>query len=386
MQYSVRSNNIKVLRADTPRRMDDFVRLPHRLYKGIKQYVPDLDSDIRSMISSQRNGASSIVEIQPFVAYRGNEAVGRIAGVINPVANRKWNKRQARFSLIEFEDDADVAQSLLEAVEEWGRGRGMTEIAGPLGATDFDKEGMLIEDFDMQGTLVEYWNPEYYKHHMERLGYEKAVDWVHVRVNVPAEVPARYARVAAYVRETFGLRVVKKSKHEVQQGYGRKFFRLLNEAYAPLYGFSSFTEKQADDFVKLYMPLLDMDLIPFVENADGELVCAAVTFRDISGALQKAHGRLLPWGWCHFMKALFWQRPDKAEMLLIAVRPDLQGLGLNALIFDELIPIYNRKGIKWAETGPQLENNIKELSQWKPLKPELVKRRRCWYKAISTEQ
>ena len=196
-------------------------------------------------------------------------------------------------------------------------------------------------------------------------------------------MPARYARTAQYVREQVGLRVIKVSSKDIGKGdYGKKIFSLLNDAYKPIFGFSSLSEKQIDQFVKKYLGLIDKKLIPLVVNEKDELVGVAITMGCLSRAMRKARGRLWPTGWWHLLKALKWRSEESAEMLLIAVRPDYQGMGVNALFFDDLIPIYNEYGFKWAETGPQLEDNVRELSQWKPLKPEFVKRRRCYFKQI----
>ena len=364
--------------------MDDFVRLPRTIYAGNPCYVPDLGADIRDTFDPRKNAGLDFTDIQPFVAYDGEgRAVGRIAGIINRRANQKWGTRNVRFGFIEFTDDARVSAALLHAVEQWGRERGMTRIEGPMGIFDFDKEGMLVEDFDRMGSMVTIYNPPYYPRHLEALGYTKEVDWVQVSVEVPREVPAKYARVARLSGEMFGLHVRKLTTREVKQGYGRKVFRLLNAAYAPLFGYTELSDRQIDDYLKRYIPLLDWQLLPVVENEQGELVGVAITMPSLSYALRKANGRLLPWGWLHLIRALKWKREGKAELFLIAVRPDYQGLGVNALFFADLIPIYNRYGFTHAETGPQLEDNVKELSQWKPLNPTLGKRRRCYGKSLS---
>ena len=285
--------------------------------------------------------------------------------------------------MIEFIDDIDVSKALIDAVSQWGQSQGMNKIHGPLGITDFDKEGMLVEDFHLTGSMNTIYNLAYYPHHMEKLGFEKEVDWVQIRVNIPQEVPAKYARVSKLSGEMFGLQVKCVTKKQfVQENIGHKLFELLNAAYSPLFGFSKMTEEQADEFVDKYLPLLNLDLLPMVVNNKGEIVAAAVTIGSLSHALQKANGKLFPLGWYHLLKSLKWKREDTVELLLIAVRPDLQGLGVNALLFDDLIPKYNKLGFKFAETGPQLEDNVKELSQWKPLGPSIIKRRRCYKKSI----
>ena len=235
------------------------------------------------------------------------------------------------------------------------------------------------------GSLTAIYNPPYYPKHLERLGYTKEVDWVQIRIDVPQDIPAKYARVADYAQEMLGLRVEKLTDKQVGKGgYGQQIFNLLNEAYKGLYGFSEFSHNQVDDFVEHYLKLLDNSLMPIVFNDKNEMVGVAVTMGSLAEAMHKSHGRLMPFGWYHLLKALKWKPADHAEMLLIAVRPDYQGLGVNALFFNDLIPIYNSKGFKWAETGPQLEDNVRELSQWKPLNPQTVKRRRCFKKQLKS--
>lgn len=377
-------NKIQVKKVETKREMNDFVRLPRELYEGCPYYVPDLEMDIRETFDPRKNAGLEFSDIQPFIAYDADgKAVGRIAGIINHRANEKWKTKNVRFGLIEFIDDPDVSAALLHAVEAWGKERGMEHIQGPMGIFDFDKEGMLVEDFDQLGSMITIYNPPYYPKHLEALGYEKEVDWVQIRIDVPEEVPAKYARVAKLSKEMFGLHVRKLTQKDIAQGYARKVFELLNQAYAPLFGYTELSDRQIDDYAKRYIPLMDLELVPIIENEAGELIGVAITMTSLSHALQKSEGRLLPFGWFHLVRALKWKRDEKAELFLIAVRPDYQGLGVNALVFDDLIPIYNKLHIRWAETGPQLETNVKELSQWKPLNPSFTKRRRCYTKRIN---
>ncbi len=377
---------IDVLKADNRQRMDDFIKVAKIIYKGCEQYVPDLDSDVRNLFKPEKNPGMKFSIIQPFVAYKDKVPVGRIVGIINSKANDTWKSKNVRFSMIEFIDDLEVSKELIDTVCKWGADQGMDTIHGPLGITDFDKEGMLVEDFNMMGSINTLYNPEYYPRHMEKLGFSKEVDWVQIHINIPQEIPGRYSRVAQYAKEQMGLRVIKVNNDLVyRQGYGKKVFDLLNEAYAPLFGFSKLSDEQIDHFLHTYLKIIDKNLIPVVVNAQNEVVGVAITMGSLSKSMRKANGSLFPMGWYHLLKALKWKPEDNAEMLLVAVRPDLQGLGINALFFDDLIPIYNSYGFKWAETGPQLEDNIRELSQWKPLKPQLVKRRRCYKKDITTD-
>lgn len=376
---------VTVKAVETRREADDFVGVPYLIYANNPYYVPDMESDIRETLA-QSDGSASLEEcdVKAFIAYNADrKAVGRIVGIINHRANKKWNTQTVRFGLIEFIDDARVSSALVEAVSQWGAAKGMTKIQGPMGIFDFDKEGMLVEDFDQTGSFISIYNPPYYPKHLDAMGFKKAVDWVQIRVDVPKSIPAKYSRVAQLSKEMFGLKVRKLTRTGIRRdGDGQKVFRLLNQAYSPLFGYTELSDKQIDEFVDRYMPLIDLRMVPVVENAEGEMIGVAITMGSLSKALQKAQGRLLPFGWVHLLNALKFKHEEKAEMLLVAVRPDYQGLGINALFFNDLIPIYNQLGYTWAETGPQLESNVRELSQWKPLNPTLTKRRRCYEKEI----
>ena len=375
---------IRVKEVRNSREMDDFVNFASKLYADCPYYVPDLAVDVRDTFDKKKNTGLECTEIQAFIAYnQDGEPVGRIAGIINRKANKKWNTKNVRFGFIEFIDDLNVSAALLKAVEKWGKKRGMSFVQGPMGIFDFDKEGMLVEDFDQIGSMITIYNYPYYPKHMEALGFEKEVDWLQARVEIPDEVPAKYARVANLAKELFGLHVRKLTDEDISKhGYGKKVFDLLNTAYSPLFGYTELSDRQIDLYLKRYLPLLDKQLLSIVENEQNDLIGVAITMPSLSRALQKAKGKLFPLGWFHLLRALKWKRSESADLFLIAVHPDYQGLGVNALFFDDLIPIYNRYHFKWAETGPQLENNVKELSQWKPMNPAFVKRRRCYIKEI----
>lgn len=375
-------NSIKVIKVQSKKEMKMFISFPHTLYQKYDNYVPDLDSDVEDFFNPKKNRNLAYADVQPFLAMRDGEVVGRIAGVVSHKSNSTWNKRIVRFTYIEFIDDLDVSKALLDTVAEWGKSFGMNEIQGPMGIIDFDKEGMLIEDFDLPGCFMEFWNPPYYKSHMEQLGFKKGADWLQIRFEVPEQIPPRFQRVADYSKQEFGVHVVRKTKKEITQGYSHKIFKLLNESFAQLYGFAPFSEEQAEEVLARFLPFLDMDMVPIVEDNKGELVGIAVTCRDFSDGIKKTQGKLLPFGWLHLLKAIKLGKQDKAQLMIIGIRPDMQGMGVNATIFAHLIPVYHKLGIKWCETNPQLDTNVRELSQWKPLNPKTVKRRRCWQKDI----
>ena len=376
-------SSVEIRKVADKKSLEAFIQFHYDLYRDNPYDAPNLHSDEVHTLSKDKNAAFEFCEADYFLAYRDGKVVGRIAGIINRRANERWNTKSVRFGWVDFIDDMEVSRALLQAVEEWGRTHGMEMMQGPLGITDFDKEGMLVEDFDMIGSINTIYNPEYYHRHMEALGLEKEVDWLQVHIDIPQDVPARYARVAQYAREQIGLRLIKLTNKQIfEEGYGKRVFDLLNEAYKPIFGFSALSPKQMDRFLNKYIKMVDKQLIPVILNDKDEMVGVAVSMGSLSKSMQKTHGRLLPFGWYHLVKALKWHHEDNAEMLLIAIRPDYQGLGVNAMFFDDLIPIFNKCGFKWAETGPQLEDNVRELTQWKPLHPKFVKRRRCYKKKI----
>lgn len=373
---------ISVRIAESKKDMDAFVRFGNDLYKDNEYYVPDLEFDLRDMFNPRKNPGLEFSEIVPFLALKDGKVVGRVAGIINHNANKKWDVKNVRFSLIDFIDDPEVSLALLNAVEQWGREKGMTHIQGPMGITDFDKEGMLIEGFDRIGSMATYYNYPYYPKHMELHGYEKEVDWVQMLGIVPNEIPDKYARVSKICAERLGMRIKKINGHDIfKKGYGKKIFNLLNEAYSPIFGYSALSDKQADKFISDYFKLINLDLVTCVENKEGELIAVGITMGSISRALQKSRGRLFPFGWWHLLKSLKFKMEDTVELLLIGALPEYQNSGVIAMLFTDLIPVYQKHFI-YAESGPILENNTKSLGIWTPLNPTYPKRRRCYKKEL----
>lgn len=357
-----------------------FILFNYDLYKGNEYAVPELYSDLKSTFTPGENAALAFCKHKVFLAMRGKKVVGRVAAIINTRANETWNTKNVRFGWIDFIDDIEVSRALINAVADFGREHGMTELEGPLGFTDFDREGMLIEGFEELGTMSTYYNYPYYPQHMEQLGLVKATDWVERRMKTPDSIPDKYARIAALVGKRFNLRVepLKSAKQIVKEGWGQAIFELMNESYAPLFGFSRLDQNQIDDYVRKFIPLIDLRMQALIFNEKDELVACGLSMPSIVRALQKSGGRLFPFGWWHLLKSLKWKHEDGVELLLIAVRPDYQGKGINALIFNHLIPVYQKMGFKWAETNPQLEDNFQSQAQWDYLNPEIPKRRRCF--------
>ena len=372
--------SVEIKKVTSRKELKQFIRFNYEFYKNNPYAVPDLYDDMLRTFSPGKNAAFDFCEADYFLALREGRIVGRVAAIINRRANATWKKRQVRFGWIDFIDDIEVSRALIDTVKQWGRERGMDTIEGPLGFTDLDAEGMLIEGFDQLSTMATTYNYPYYPRHMEQLGLVKAVDWVEMKIYVPDEIPEKHLRIADIIRRKYGLHVRKLSgKRGLRRsGLVHDIFRLVNQAYAPLFGFSEMTERQIDQYVGTYLPVLDLRMVTIVENAAGELVAVGISMPSLSHALQRARGRLLPFGWFHLLRALSWRRPEALDLLLVAVRPDYQNKGVNALLFTDLIPVYQKLGFKYAESNPELEMNEKVQNQWQYFHTEQHKRRRCF--------
>lgn len=372
--------SVEIKKVTTKSELKRFIRFNYEFYKDNPYSVPDLYDDMLNTFSPKKNAAFEFCEADYFLALRDGKIVGRVAAIINRRANEKWNRKTVRFGWIDFIDDMEVSTALIDTVKQWGKERGMTEIEGPLGFTDMDAEGMLVEGFDQLSTMATIYNYPYYPQHMERLGLSKSADWVEMKIYVPDAIPEKHRRISEIIAKRYNLHIRKlNSKKEVRQsGVAHDIFRLINDAYTPLFGYSRMTERQIDQYVKMYVPVLDLRMVSIVENEQNEIVAVGISMASLSRALQKAKGRLLPFGWYHLLKALMWKRPKVLDLLLVAVRPDYQGKGVNALLFTDLIPVYKELGFEYAESNPELEMNEKVQNQWQYFKTEQHKRRRCF--------
>ena len=375
---------IKIRKVNTKKELKQFIQFYYDLYRGNENAVPFLYSDEMATLRRDKNPSFECCEAQYFLAYKDEKIVGRVAAIINRRANERWNCHQVRFGWFDFIDDMEVSTALLNAVEEWGRERGMTEIAGPLGFIDTDRDGMLVEGFDDLSTMYVNYNYPYYPKHMEQMGgFRKDNDYLECKVKVPEVVPDKFAKITEMVRKRFGLRVHKFTRQElIREGYGHEVFRLLNATYKDLYGFSELSETQVDKLVNDYIKIADLNLVTAIMDGD-KMVGFGITFPSFSRALQKTRdGRFLPFGWWHLLKILKWHKTPIVDLLLIGVLPEYRSKGANALIFDDLIRQFQRYGFEWAETGPQMETNEGVLSQWQYLESKVVRRHRCYRKEL----
>ena len=359
-----------------------YVQFGIDLYKGNSCYVPPLIIDDINTLSPDKNPAFDFCEAQSFMAFRNGEPVGTITAIINRAVNEKTGKKQMRFGWLEFIDDTEVVDELFEAAMNWGRERGMTEIVGPMGFSDLDYEGMLIEGFDEMGTMATIYNHPYYPRHMERMGFEKEVDWVEYRMTVPDAIPEKYARIADLISRKYNLSVKKyTSKSKIKKEYGCAIFELVNEAYADLYGFVPLTDRQIEYYIDIYLGMLRLDDVTLVVDAEGKLVALGISMPSLSQALRKSGGKLFPFGWYPLLRAIK-GHTDVVDLLLVAVKPEYQSKGVNALIFADLIPRYIANGYKYAESNVELEGNEGVQKQWEYFERRQHRRRRAFIKNL----
>lgn len=376
---------ITIREVETKKELKKFIRFNYELYKDNPYSVPDLYEDMLNTFSD-KNAAMEFCKAKYFLAYNEKgEIVGRVAGIINEKANKKWDRKTVRFGWIDFIDDIEVSKALLDKVEQWGRENGMTEMQGPLGFTDMDAEGMLIEGFEELSTMATIYNYPYYPVHMEKLGFEKDADWIEMRLTVPREtgLPERLKRIAEIVMEKYNLSIKKyTSSKKIAKDYGQDIFKLINEAFSPLFGYSELSQKQIDQYIKMFLPFLDLKLISLITEADGRLIGVGISMPSLSRALQKAKGKLFPFGWFYLLKALKWEKPKDLDLMLVAIKPEYQNKGVNSILFYDLLPIYIEEGYEYVETNVELETNTKVQSQWIYFERRQHKRRRCFKKEL----
>lgn len=359
--------------------LDDFIGFPYRLYRGNPFYVPPLKSDERITLQ-HTNPAFDHCEAKYWLAYRGKKIVGRIAGIINHAFIERWEKKYIRFGWFDFEDDESVAFALLRQIEQWAVEQGMDAVHGPMGFTNFDPAGVLVEGFDQLATLAEQYNYSYYATHLEKAGYHKEVDWVEYRISIPKKVPEKISQVASIVKRRSKLAVVNFNKSNNIRTYARSIFELINTCYGHLHGVVPLTEKQIHFYIRRYLPVIRKDFVALVVDQEGMLIALGITMPSLSRALQKANGSLFPLGFFYIMKAL--RKNDMAELCLVAIHPDFQGKGVNALLIEAINKTYIRNNITLAEANPELESNKRVRSLWTYYDTQQHKRRRCYLKYL----
>lgn len=374
---------ISIKTVETKAELKTFIKFPLDLYKDCPYYVPNIFMDEMSTLDMEKNPMGKYCKARKFLAYKDGKVVGRVIAIINEIANRDWNHSEVRFGWIDFIDDMEVSKALIEAVIAFGKENGMTQICGPLGFTDFDSEGCVVEGFDDISSFALKFNYPYYAKHFEALGLAKANDWLELRIFVPDTVPDKVVRASKMLQERYGLHIRKITKRDVyKENYGQKVFDLINRTYSQLYDFTVLPPEVIESYIKMYLGLLDPKFLTLVEDPDGKLVAVALTMPSIARAVKKGRGYMFPLGWWYLLKSMYFKYEEALELLMIAVEPEWRNKGVHALLFNEIIPNLQKGGFKYGESNAEMESNTSVQNIWNAYEKELKRRRRVFTKKI----
>lgn len=375
--------SVEIKEVTTRRQLREFVNFPEKLYRNNPYYVPPLVFDQMDTLDQKNGAAQEFCKSKLYLAYKDGRLAGRVAAIVNELANKQWDHKEVRFGWYDFIDDREVSSALMEKVEEFGRQYGMESVVGPLGFTDFDPEGLLVEGYDQMSTMALIYNYPYYVDHIDAMGFGKDADWIEYKVYLPEVFPERVGRMARIVQERANVHLKQLDRKMVRkEDYGHKLLKLINECYKDLYNFTVLPEKMADKYLGFYLSILDLRFVSIVENEKNEIVAFGITMPSIAKALQRSRGKLFPFGWWHLVRSLFIKHEEGVEMLLVGVRPDYRNSGVNTLVQADVFRKYTEAGMKWAETNAILETNIKNQGQFKEFEHDCKKRRRSYIKKL----
>lgn len=375
--------SVEIKEVQSRRELREFVNFPEKLYRHNPYYVPPLEFDQMDTLDQKKGAAQEFCDSKLYLAYKDGKLAGRVAAIVNRLANKQWNHKEVRFGWYDFIDDREVSKALMDKVEEFGRKYGMESVVGPLGFTDFDPEGLLIEGFDRLSTMALIYNYPYYVDHIEEMGFQKDADWIEYKIEVPKALPERVARMANIIEQRANVHVTPLTRKLIKEkDYAHKIFKIINECYKNLYNFTVLPEKMADKYIGFYLKVLDLNYVSLVENDKDEIVAFGITMPSIVRALQRSRGKLFPFGWWYLAKSLFFKREEGVEMLLVGVNPEYRNSGVNTLVQLDMFKKYTEAGVKWAETNAILESNIKNQGQFKEFDRECKKRRRSYIKPL----
>jgi GNAT superfamily N-acetyltransferase len=374
--------SIEIRRVSTPRELKAFVTFPETMYASVPQWVPAPVFDDINTLRKDKNPAFEFCHAEYWTAWKDGRMVGRIAGIINDRYVEKWGNKYARFGWIDFVEDFDVAKALIQTVEEWARSKGMEGVHGPLGFTDLDREGLLVEGFEERATFATIYNFPYYPVYLEKLGYSKDIDWVEFIVKTPDAIPDKLIRVNELLEKRSGIRLFEwKSRKALKKRYAQEIFDLIDDAYAGLYGTTPLSKRQVEAYTEQYLGFVDPRFTKVIVDSQDRLAGFAITIPSLSNALHKHKGRLFPLGWLSLLRAL--RNPEVVDMMLVAVRKEYVARGVVAILMTALNKSGIEAGVKYAETNPELETNLAVQNLWKDFPKRQHKRRRVYLKRLS---
>ncbi|MCK5811319.1 MAG: GNAT family N-acetyltransferase [Clostridiales bacterium] len=362
------------------KQLKTFVSYVNKLYKDNKYFVPDLVIDEVNTLRKDKNPAYDFSDGVFYLAYRNKKIVGRIGILVNNKSNEKWKQKYARFSHFDFIDDYEVSKTLMDTAIKWAKSKGLDTIHGPLGLTDMDHQGMLVEGFSELDLFITIYNHPYYKVHLEKLGFTKEIDWVEYQITIPKEPVKKYDSISKIVKKKYGYQLIDFTRKKDILPWAHKVFDLYNEAYAPLYGTTELSKKQIDMYVNAFFGFINPDFIKIVLDKNDKLIGFCITMPSLSKAMQKGKGKLFPFGFLHLLKSI--KKNDILDLYLVAVLPEVQGTGAASLLIESIMNTAIKYGMTLAETGPELENNHMVRTMWKYFDTKTHRRRRIYIKSI----
>ncbi|MBN1267168.1 MAG: GNAT family N-acetyltransferase [Anaerolineales bacterium] len=372
--------SVQIKEVKTRRELKLFIQFPHTLYRGNPYWVPNLFSDDLNTLRWDKNPAFAHCKARYWLAYVNGHIAGRIAAIMNNAHIEKWGQHYMRFGWFDFIDDPAVSTALLKQVENWALEESKTAVHGPLGFTDLDREGMLVEGFEELGTLATIYNYPYYPEHLENAGYIKDTDWVEYEITIPTEINGTITRVAETAAQRSKVHLLEPRNKKEMLKYADQLFEVLDEAYQDLYSVVPLTPAQRKAYTKQYFGFITPDFVPIVLDENDRLVAFGISMPSLSFALQKSGGKLFPFGFIHLLRAF--KKNKKADLYLIAVRRSYQGKGINAIMMDRILKVFHEHGILSVESNPELETNRQVQAQWKFFNTRQHKRRRCYIRHL----
>ena len=366
---------INVKEIHTREELNTFVEFPFTLYKDHPYWVPPIKKEELEVLDKTKNPVFKNAEAAFFLAYKDEKVVGRIAAMINWIEVDHLQKRKVRFGWFDTIDDVNVTKALLEAVRTFGHAHNMSFMEGPVGFSNLDKAGMLVEGYEEMNTMITHYNYPYYVEHMQQLGMEKLAQWVEYEIKISSfeDSPEKVRRFGEMILERYQLNVLHFTKTKQLLPYVEQMFVLLEETYNKLQTFVPVQPYQIQHYKEKYFRYIHPEYIKCVADKNGKLVAFVIIMPSFTKALKKANGKMFPWGIFHVLKAQYFNQ--RASFYLIGVHPEYQNKGVTAIIFNEIQKLFNKKGITVVETNPELEENDAIQNMWKNYEHRLHKKR-----------
>ncbi|HCQ28992.1 MAG TPA: hypothetical protein DIU39_01825 [Flavobacteriales bacterium] len=373
--------SVEIKEVESKKDLKAFVNLPFELYKGNEYWVPPIKDEELKSLMPDKNPAFEFCDTKFWLALKDGKVVGRIGAIVNKPYIEKMGEKRGRFTRIEMIDDQEVANALLQTAENWLKEQGMEKVEGPLGFTNLDTQGLLIEGFDYLPSIASVYHLPYYQKLIENYGFEKEIDWVEFRLTLGEQAVNKGMRGAALIKRRYGIEVLEFTKTDELMPYAPKIFEILNDAFSELPFVVPFNQKMIEFYTDKFIKYLNPEFVKMTKLND-ELIGFVIGMPSLSKAMQKANGSLFPLGWNYILKAQKGDGVDTMDWLLTGVKKEHQSTGAAVILAAELQNTMLKKGMKYIETTGVFETNHNVISNWKNYEHVQHKRRRCYIKNL----